>query len=422
MPEERRNLQKESPYAAALRMLDAAAEKISLNKNIWERLRHPRRCLIVTLPVMMDDGSLKIFEGYRVQHDYSRGPAKGGIRYHPDVTLEEVKALAAWMTWKCAVVSIPFGGAKGGVRCNPKEMSRAEIERLTRRYASEILIIIGPDRDIPAPDVYTDARVMAWIMDTYSVAHGHSVPGVVTGKPISLGGTLGRVEATGRGCVFTTVEAAKTLRMDLTKATVAVQGFGNVGYSAAQIFHELGAKIIAVSDSKGGIFNPRGLDPKKVFEAKEKGTSVCDYGEGDRISNEDLLTVACDVLVPAALENVITLKNAAKVRARIIVEGANGPTVPEADEILQSNGVFVIPDILANAGGVTVSYFEWVQNIQEFFWSEEDVNRKLGEIMVRSFHEVFKMAREHKVTPRLAAYMLAVGRVAEAIQLLGLYP
>ena len=422
MAEEKKNLQKENPYAAALGMLDAAAEKISLNEKIWERLRHPRRCLIVTLPVMMDDGSLKIFEGYRVQHDYSRGPAKGGIRYHPDVTLEEIKALASWMTWKCAVVSIPFGGAKGGVRCNPKEMSRAELERLTRRYASEILIIIGPDKDIPAPDVYTDARVMAWVMDTYSVAHGHSVPGVVTGKPISLGGTLGRKEATGRGCVFTTVEAAKILKMDLTKATVAVQGFGNVGYSAAQIFHELGAKIIAVSDSKGGLFNPKGLDPKKVFEAKVKEASVCDYGEGDCITNEELLTMACDVLVPAALENVITLKNAAKVRARIIVEGANGPTAPEADEILQSNGVFVIPDILANAGGVTVSYFEWVQNIQEFFWSEEDVNRKLGEIMVRSFNEVFKMAWGHKVTPRLGAYMLAVGRVAEAIQLLGLYP
>jgi glutamate dehydrogenase (NAD(P)+) len=422
MPEERKNLPKGDPYAEALRMLDSAAEKINLNKNIWERLRHPRRCLIVTLPVMMDDGSLKIFEGYRVQHDYSRGPAKGGIRYHPDVTLEEIKALASWMTWKCAVVSIPFGGAKGGVRCNPKEMSWAEIERMTRRYASEILIIIGPDKDIPAPDVYTDARVMAWIMDTYSVAHGHSVPGVVTGKPIALGGTLGRKEATGRGCVFTTIEAAKILKMDLTKATVVVQGFGNVGFSAAQIFHELGAKIIAVSDSKGGLYNPKGLDPRKVFEAKGEGASVCDYREGDSITNEDLLTMACDVLVPAALENVITLKNAAKVRARIIVEGANGPTAPEADEILQSNGVFVIPDILANAGGVTVSYFEWVQNIQEFFWSEEDVNRKLGEIMVRSFNEVFKMAWDHKVTPRLGAYMLAVGRVAEAIQLLGLYP
>ena len=422
MTEERKDLPKGDPYAQALRMLDSAAEKINLNKNIWERLRHPRRCLIVTLPVMMDDGSLKIFEGYRVQHDYSRGPAKGGIRYHPDVTLEEIKALASWMTWKCAVVSIPFGGAKGGVRCNPKEMSRAEIERLTRRYASEILIIIGPDKDIPAPDVYTDARVMAWVMDTYSVAHGHSVPGVVTGKPISLGGTLGRKEATGRGCVFTTVEAAKILKMDLTKATVAVQGFGNVGFSAAQIFHELGAKIIAVSDSKGGLYNPKGLDPKKVFEAKEKGVSVCDFGEGDRITNEDLICISCDVLVPAALENVITSKNAAKVRARIVVEGANGPTSPEADEILQSSGVFVIPDILANAGGVTVSYFEWVQNIQEFFWSEEDVNRKLGEIMVRSFNEVYKMAWDHKVTPRLGAYMLAVGRVAEAIQLLGLYP
>jgi len=417
-----RDLPKENPYAAALKMLDSAAEKINLNRNIWERLRHPRRCLIVSLPVMMDDGCLKMFEGYRVQHDYSRGPAKGGIRYHPDVTLDEVKALAAWMTWKCAVVNIPYGGAKGGVRCNPKEMSRGELERLTRRYASEILIIIGPDKDIPAPDVYTDAQVMAWIMDTFSVAHGHSVPGVVTGKPISLGGTLGRKEATGRGCVFTTMEAAKMMKMDLTKSTVAIQGFGNVGYSAAKIFHEVGAKIIAVSDSKGGIYNPQGLDPQKVFNAKQKGSSVIDYKEGDRITNAELLTVKCDVLVPAALENVITSKNAAKIRARIIAEGANGPTAPEADEILQRNGVFVIPDILANAGGVTVSYFEWVQNIQEFFWSEEDVNRKLGEIIIRSFDEVFKVAREHKVTPRLAAYMLAVGRVAEAHQLLGLYP
>jgi len=422
MAEVKKNEQQESPYAAALKMLDAAAEKINLNKNIWERLRHTRRCLIVSLPVMMDDGSLKVFEGYRVQHDYSRGPAKGGIRYHPDVTLDEVKALAAWMTWKCAVVGIPYGGAKGGVRCNPKEMSRGELERLTRRFASEIMIIIGPDKDIPAPDVYTDAQVMAWIMDTYSVAQGHSVPGVVTGKPISLGGTLGRKEATGRGCVFTTIEAAKMLKMDLTKSTVAIQGFGNVGFSAAKIFHELGTKIIALSDSQGGIYNPAGLDPQKVLAAKQKGSSVIDYQEGDHISNEELLTLKCDVLVPAALENVITLKNAGQVRAKIISEGANGPTVPEADQILQSNGVFVIPDILANAGGVTVSYFEWVQNIQEFFWSEEDVNRKLGEIMVRSFHEVFKMARDHKVTPRLGAYMLAVGRVAEAIQLLGLYP
>ena len=422
MPAMGKNNQKENPYAAALKMLDAAAEKINLNKNIWERLRHPRRCLIVSLPVMMDDGSLKIFEGYRVQHDFSRGPAKGGIRYHPDVNLDEVKALAAWMTWKCAVVNIPFGGAKGGVRCNPKEMSRSEIERLTRRFANEILIIIGPDKDIPAPDVYTDAQVMAWIMDTYSVAHGHSVPGVVTGKPISLGGTLGRKEATGRGCVFTTIEAAKVLKMDLKKSTVAVQGFGNVGYNAAQIFHDLGAKIIALSDSQGGIYNPKGFDPKKVLTAKQKGSSVLDYKDGDRISNEDLITLKCDVLVPAALANVMTQKNANKVKARIIAEGANGPTVPEADEILQSNGVFVIPDILANAGGVTVSYFEWVQNIQEFFWSEEDVNRKLGEIMTRSFHEVQKMTRDHKVTPRLGAYMLAVGRVAEAIELLGLYP
>ena len=418
----KKNNRQEDPYAAALKMLDAAAEKINLNKNIWERLRHPRRCLIVSLPVMMDDGSLKIFEGYRVQHDFSRGPAKGGIRYHPDVTLNEVKALAAWMTWKCAVVNIPFGGAKGGVRCNPKEMSRSEIERLTRRFANEILIIIGPDKDIPAPDVYTDAQVMAWIMDTYSVAQGHSVPGVVTGKPIALGGTLGRKEATGRGCVFTTIEAAKVLKMNLTKSTVAVQGFGNVGYNAAQIFNELGAKIIALSDSQGGIYNPKGLDPKKVLAAKQKGTSVLDYKDGDCISNEDLITLKCDVLVPAALENVITQKNAARVKAKIIAEGANGPTVPEADETLQSNGVFVIPDILANAGGVTVSYFEWVQNIQEFFWSEEDVNRKLGEIMTRSFNEVLKMTRDHKVTPRLAAYMLAVGRVAEAIELLGLYP
>jgi glutamate dehydrogenase (NAD(P)+) len=422
MAENKRLNQPENSYASALKMLDHAAEKINLNRNIWERLRHPRRCLIVSLPIMMDDGSFRVFEGYRVQHDYSRGPAKGGIRYHPDVTLDEIKALAAWMTWKCAVVNIPYGGAKGGVRCNPKEMSRGEVERLTRRYASELLIIIGPDKDIPAPDVYTDAQVMAWIMDTYSVAKGHSVPGVVTGKPISLGGTLGRKEATGRGCVFTTLEAAKVLKMDITQSTVAVQGFGNVGYHAAQIFHDLGAKIIAVSDSQGGIYNSKGLDPRKVLQAKQKGASVLDYQEGDQVTNEELITMACDVLVPAALGNVITLKNAKRVRAKIIAEGANGPTVPEADEILQANGVYVIPDILANAGGVTVSYFEWVQNIQEFFWSEEDVNRKLGEILNRSFHEVLKMSRDHKVTPRLAAYMLAVGRVAEAIELLGLYP
>jgi glutamate dehydrogenase/leucine dehydrogenase len=422
MAEKKRMNQPENPYDAALKMLDSAAEKINLDKNIVERLRHPRRCLMVSLPVMMDDGSLRVFEGYRVQHDYSRGPAKGGIRYHPEVTLDEVKALAAWMTWKCAVVNIPYGGAKGGVRCNPKEMSRAEIERLTRRYASEISIIIGPDKDIPAPDVYTDAQVMAWIMDTFSVAHGHSVPGVVTGKPISLGGTLGRKEATGRGCVFTTLEAAKVLKMDITQSTVAVQGFGNVGYNAAQIFHDLGAKIIALSDSQGGIYNSQGLNPKKVLQAKQKKSSVLDYKEGDRITNEELITMPCDVLVPAALESVITLKNAKKVRTKIVAEGANGPTVPGADEILQGNGVFVIPDILANAGGVTVSYFEWVQNIQEFFWSEEDVNRKLREIMIRSFNEVLKMTRDHKVTPRLGAYMLAVGRVAEAIELLGLYP
>ena len=422
MAEKKRMNQPENPYDAALKMLDSAAEKINLDKNIVERLRHPRRCLMVSLPVMMEDGSLRVFEGYRVQHDYSRGPAKGGIRYHPEVTLDEVKALAAWMTWKCAVVNIPYGGAKGGVRCNPKEMSRAEIERLTRRYASEISIIIGPDKDIPAPDVYTDAQVMAWIMDTFSVAHGHSVPGVVTGKPISLGGTLGRKEATGRGCVFTTLEAAKVLKMDITQSTVAVQGFGNVGYNAAQIFHDLGAKIIALSDSQGGIYNSQGLNPKKVLQAKQKKSSVLDYKEGDRITNEELITMPCDVLVPAALESVITLKNAKKVRTKIVAEGANGPTVPGADEILQGNGVFVIPDILANAGGVTVSYFEWVQNIQEFFWSEEDVNRKLREIMIRSFNEVLKMTRDHKVTPRLGAYMLAVGRVAEAIELLGLYP
>ncbi len=410
------------PYAQALAMLDTTADKINLNRGIWTRLRYPRRSLIVHLPVKMDNGSIEIFEGYRVQHDFSRGPTKGGIRYHPSVNLDEIKALAASMTWKCAVVNIPFGGAKGGICCNPKKMSRGEIERMTRRFASEISIIIGPDKDIPAPDVYTDAQIMAWIMDTYSVSKGHSVPGVVTGKPISLGGTLGRKEATGRGCVVTTLEAAKMMKMDLSKASIAVQGFGNVGFNAAKIFHQQGSKIVALSDSTGGIFNPKGLDPTKVLEAKQKGLSVMDYKEGEGITNEELITLDCDVLVPAALDNVITLKNVSKVRAKIVCEGANGPTAPEADEILQSNGVFVIPDILANAGGVTVSYFEWVQNIQEFFWSEDDVNRKLGEIMTGSFHEVMKIVEDRQVTPRLAAYMLAVGRVAEAIELLGLYP
>ncbi len=411
-----------NPWEIALKQFDHAADKLELDEGMRQILRAPRRQLVVSIPVRMDDGSYRVFEGYRVQHNLARGPAKGGIRYHPNVTLDEVKALAMWMSWKTAVVGIPYGGAKGGIVCNPKEMSEKELEGLTRRFTTEIAIIIGPEKDIPAPDVYTNPQTMAWIMDTYSMHRGYSTPGVVTGKPLSIGGSLGRNEATARGCMFTIREACKHLGIDPRKATAAVQGYGNAGSIAAMLLQDLGCKIIAVSDSKGGIQSSQGFDASKVLGHKMKTGSVVGFPETKPISNEALLELECDILVPAALENVITKGNAGKVKARIVGEAANGPTTPEADEILYKKGAFLIPDILANAGGVTVSYFEWVQDLQGFFWGEDEVNSKLEQIMNKSFADVLSISEKKKVDMRIAAYMLAISRVAEATKLRGIYP
>lgn len=411
-----------SPYEMALQQYDAVAERLDIDPGIRELLRHPETALEVAFPVRMDDGSIKVMKGYRVIHSTARGPGKGGIRYHPAVTLDEVKALAMWMTWKCAVVGIPFGGAKGGVVCNPKEMSGGEIERLTRRFTTEISGLIGPYTDIPAPDVYTNAQVMAWIMDTYSTQKGQFVPGVVTGKPIPLGGSLGRNEATARGCVFVIRRAAKHLGMPMDRLRVAIQGYGNAGSVAASLLHADGCKIVAASDSKGGVYCEKGLDPDKVLAHKKLTGSVVGAEGTEPISNADLLELDCDVLVPAALENQITAENAPRVRAKVVAEAANGPTTPEADDILFDKGVMVIPDILANAGGVTVSYFEWVQNLMVYYWTEDEVNKKLEDIMNRSFDAVFDMAQKKKVHMRSAAYMLAISRVAEAAKLRGIYP
>ncbi len=412
----------DDPFTIAQRQLDQVAERLGLDMGLQEILRSPNRELTVTFPVVMDDGHTQVFTGYRVQHNVARGPAKGGIRYSPFVNLNEVRALSMWMTWKCAVVNIPFGGAKGGVCCNTKTMSRHEIERLTRRYATEIAFLIGPTSDIPAPDMYTDAQVMAWIMDTYSMHKGYSVPGVVTGKPLSVGGSLGRPEATGRGCVFTIFQAAKHLGLDIDGATVAVQGFGNAGSVAARLLEAAGCRVIAVSDSKGGVYNAAGLDTEAVLAWKQESGAVSDYAEGERLSNEDLLALPCDILVPAAMENQITAQNVSGVQAKLIAEAANGPTTPEADHVLQDRGIMVIPDILANAGGVTVSYFEWVQNLQEFRWKEAEVNQQLREIMDDSFGQVLALAEREQTNLRLAAYMLAVNRVVQAINDRGIYP
>ncbi len=411
-----------NPYEVALQQFDKAAQYVPMKEGIYKMLRKPKRELTVTFPVRMDDGSVEVFTGYRVQHHDVRGPFKGGIRYHPDVTLDEVRALAMWMTWKTAVVNIPYGGAKGGIVCDPKKLSPKEIERLTRRYTSEISLIIGPDTDIPAPDVNTNPQTMAWIMDTYSMLEGHATPAVVTGKPIDIGGSLGRLEATGRGVVFTTVEALKHLNIPLEETTVAIQGYGNAGSVTARLMQELGAKIIAVSDSKGGIYNPNGLDALDVLRHKRETGSVVGYPGADNITNEELLALECIVLVPAALENQITQENADAVRARIVAEAANGPTTPRADEILHEKGVFVIPDILCNAGGVTVSYFEWVQDLQSFFWDEEEVNERLHRIMTRAFRDVLSTSQERQVDMRTAAYILAVSRVVRAVELRGLFP
>ncbi|MDP8904290.1 MAG: Glu/Leu/Phe/Val dehydrogenase [Chloroflexota bacterium] len=411
-----------NPWHVAQQQFDLAADKLNLDPGLRRVLREPRRELTVHFPVKMDDGSVQAFTGYRVQHNVGRGPAKGGIRYHQDVTLDEVKALAMWMTWKCAVVAIPFGGGKGGVVVDPKKLSRKEVEALTRRFTTEIEVLIGPERDIPAPDVNTNAQTMAWMMDTYSMHQGFTVPGVVTGKPISLGGSEGRNEATARGTVFTVVEAARHLGIDLTRATVVVQGFGNAGSIAAQLMAKEGSRVIAVSDSAGAIHNPRGLDISRVVAWKAEHGTVSGFPAAQEISSSQLLALECDVLIPAALENQITSDNAESIRARVIAEAANGPTTPEADIILHRRGVFIIPDILCNAGGVTVSYFEWVQDLNRDHWSETIVNQKLHEIMVRSFAETLAMAEKEHVNMRLAAYLLAVDRVASATSLRGLYP
>jgi glutamate dehydrogenase/leucine dehydrogenase len=409
-------------YQVALENFDLAANALELEENVRAMIKYPERILTVSVPVRMDTGQVVRFEGYRVQHNTQRGPAKGGIRYHPNVTLDEVKALATWMTWKCAVVNIPYGGGKGGITCNPKAMSQGELERMTRRYASAILPIIGPSKDIPAPDVYTTPQIMAWIMDTYSMNLGYPVTGVVTGKPIALGGSLGRNEATARGCFYTTRGSLAHLNIPLEGARIVVQGFGNAGSIAATLFHEAGAKVIGCSDTRGAIFNARGLDIPAVVEFKKATGSVAGFPGADWLKPEELLALDCEVLIPAALENTITEENAGAVRARIVAEAANGPVTPEADRILDQKGVFLIPDILCNAGGVTVSYFEWVQDENHLFWDENDVNAKLEKIMVRSFHDVLKIHLDKRVTMRLAANMLGVSRVAEACRLRGLYP
>jgi len=405
-----------NPYESALQQLDFATERLGIDSATHQMLKHPQRVIIVNVPVLMDDGGVRIFTGYRVHYNDALGPTKGGIRYFPDLTLDEVTALAAWMTFKTAVVGLPLGGAKGGIRCNPKEMSLAELERLTRGYTRAIVKFIGPNLDVPAPDVYTDAQVMAWIMDEYNEVTGQFAPGVVTGKPLEIGGSRGRSEATSRGVVYTLLEATQHLGMNIKGARVVVQGYGNVGFHAARILSELGSRIIAVSDSRGAIYDPKGLNPLEVNEHKRQTGSVMDFHGAKNITNKDLLALECDILVPAALENQLTRENASEVKAKIIAEGANGPTTPEADKILFERGVFLIPDILANAGGVTVSYFEQVQNSMNYYWTEEEVRTRLETIMRRSFKEVLGISLEHKVPMRQAAYMLAVKRIANAIK------
>ncbi len=410
------------PLAAALAQLDEAAEILGLEDAIRRKMRKPKRIITVSIPTEMDDGTFEIFTGYRVQHSMERGPCKGGIRYHPDVNLDEVIALAMWMTWKCAVVNIPYGGAKGGVICNPKQMSQHEIERMTRRFTTELIDVIGPEKDIPAPDVYTDARVMAWIMDTYSMNKGYCVPAVVTGKPVAVGGSLGREKATGRGCVICVREALERQEMPIHGATVAVQGFGNVGSSVAELMEPLGGSVIAVSDSRGGIVNTKGLPVPEVIKHKAETGQVAGFPGADEITNEELLALECDVLAPCALEGAITGENADQIKAKLIAEGANGPTTPAAQAILNDKGIFVLPDILANAGGVTVSYFEWVQSLQAYFWAEEEVNERLERIMVWAFDRVYEESQSRDIDMRAAAMAVGVGRVAEAQRLRGIYP
>jgi glutamate dehydrogenase/leucine dehydrogenase len=412
----------ENAYELALQNFDAAADAMGLDDDTRTMIKFPERVLTVSVPVRLDNGHIHRFEAYRVQHSSVRGPAKGGIRYHPQVTLDEVRALATWMTWKCAVVNIPFGGAKGGVTCDPKHLSQHELERITRRYTSAILPLIGPEQDIPAPDVYTNPQTMAWIMDTYSMTKGYSVPGVVTGKPLSLGGSLGRNEATGRGVFYTIQCACDHLKMPLKGATVVVQGFGNAGSIAAHLLEEAGAIVIAVSDSTGCIYNRKGLNIKELMHLKALTGKVEGFPESEPISPAELLALDCDILVPAALENTIHVGNAPTVRAKIVAEAANGPLTPAADRILESKGAFIIPDILCNAGGVTVSYFEWVQDESHLFWEAQDVYNRLERVMKTAFHDVLEIQLIRKLPMRIAANVLGIGRVAEAVKLRGIYP
>ena len=410
-----------NPITAAGRQLELAAGLNGYDDSVIELLKKPSRTLIVNFPVKMDDGGIRVFTGYRVQHNTARGPSKGGIRYHPAVTLDEVRALAMWMTWKCAVVGIPFGGAKGGIICDPKSMSQGELERMTRRFTSEISMMLGPEKDIPAPDVYTNPQTMSWLLDTYSREKGKYSPAVVTGKPLALGGSQGRNEATARGCVYAIEAAAGYRKLDLKKASMAVQGFGNAGFHAARQARSLGVRIIALSDSRGGIYSENGLDPSEVYKHKNATGSVTGFAGAAAISNAELLELPCDILVPAALENQINEENAGKIKAGILAEAANGPTVPDADPVLAEKGILVLPDILANSGGVTVSYFEWAQNLHGYYWDEAEVYDKLKKIMLRGFGDVLKLALEKKVSMRTAATSLAVGRVVEAMKLRGYF-
>ena len=409
-------------YAAAVQQFDKAARYLDIDPGLAAYLRLPKRELTVNFPVEMDDGSVRVFTGYRVHHSAALGPTKGGLRYHPSVSLDDTRALAMWMTWKCAVLGIPYGGAKGGVVCAPHELSVRELENLTRRYATEISVLMNPQGDIPAPDVGTGEREMAWIMDTYSMHHGYSVPAVVTGKPLAIGGSLGRREATGRGVMLTTLEALKRKRIAIKGARVAVQGFGKVGAPAAYLTQERGARIVAVSDAQGGVYNPDGLACRELVRHADQHGTVSGYLGAEPISNADLLQLECDVLMLCALENQITATNAPSVRARIIAEGANGPLTPEADEFLIEKGVFIIPDVLCNGGGVSVSYFEWVQGLQSFFWTEDEINERLRQIMVRGFHQVSRLAHEKRVDNRTASQILAIERVAAAMTQRGIYP
>lgn len=414
--------QKPNPFDNATEQLRIASDYLKLDEGIFEILAHPMRILSVSVPVRMDNGSTKVFIGYRVQYNNARGPCKGGIRYHPNVTLDEVKALAAWMTWKTSVADIPLGGAKGGIACNPKEMSMAENERMTRRYAAGIHQIIGPYKDIPAPDVYTNAQTMAWIADTYSILEGHMEPAVITGKPIALGGSLGRDKATGRGAVFCTREAAKVKKLPLKGATFAVEGYGNAGSYFSILLQEYGTKLMAASDSKGAILSKNGMDAEKLLQFKEKTGSVVGFPGTEEISDEELLQLDIDILSPAALENMITKNVATGVKAKIVTECANGPTTPEADKVLDKNGVFVIPDILANSGGVYVSYLEWVQNLERLRWTEKEVNSKLEERITGAFHDVYETTKKYNASMRSAAMIVGVGRVADAVKTRGLWP